>query len=215
MSSTQTQQTIQTTIRAQGRTRGEVLTLLDMVTLLATRIGSRTGVTVVLSLEQPQLAWGHALPPSSSLFAPRPALRTFSNMSSSGSGQSVPETTHQRRKPPKGWRPAEVPIPFTGWYLAFRIDVKATLPFLREEDTAAFRQRSKIYVGYLETVSDTLVAAHLCTLCLSVLSSAAFSTRIGQSILALLLFSRQLCPRMRSGSGQPIWQSQCHRTLKL
>jgi hypothetical protein len=48
-----------------------------------------------------------------------------------------------------------VPIPFTGWYLAFRIDVKATLPFLREEDAAAFRQRSKIYVGYLETVSDT------------------------------------------------------------
>jgi hypothetical protein len=126
-----------------------------MVTLLATRMGSRTGVTVALSLEQPQLAWGHAILPSSSLFAPSPALRTFSNMSSSGSGQSVPETAHQRLKPPKGWRPAEVPIPFTGWYLAFRIDVKATLPFLREEDAAAFRQRSNVYVGYLETASDT------------------------------------------------------------
>jgi hypothetical protein len=50
------------------------------------------------------------------------------------------------------WVLEEAPIPFIGWYFAFRIDPQATLPFLRKDGLSAFREQSNIYVGYLESV---------------------------------------------------------------
>jgi hypothetical protein len=48
--------------------------------------------------------------------------------------------------------PKDTWTPYPGWYFAFRIDIEATLPFLRSDTISAFLDASKVYVGYLENV---------------------------------------------------------------
>jgi hypothetical protein len=47
----------------------------------------------------------------------------------------------------------ETRTPRSGWYFAFRIDLEATLPFVRRDTISAFCDASKVYVAYLESVS--------------------------------------------------------------
>jgi hypothetical protein len=69
-------------------------------------------------------------------------------------------TLHRSEAPPRvlfsGRAPTERKewkVPRSGWYFSFRIDLEATLPFLRSDSISAFRDASKVYVAYLESVS--------------------------------------------------------------
>jgi hypothetical protein len=69
-------------------------------------------------------------------------------------------TLHRPEAPPRVLLSARAPVehentwtPLPGWYFAFRINVEATLPFLRSDTISAFRNTSKVYVGYLAAVS--------------------------------------------------------------
>jgi hypothetical protein len=48
----------------------------------------------------------------------------------------------------------DTPVPFIGWYFAFRISPEQTLPLLRVDEVAVLKSQSKIYIAYMERVRD-------------------------------------------------------------
>jgi hypothetical protein len=48
----------------------------------------------------------------------------------------------------------DTPVPFIGWYFAFRINPEQTLPLLRVDEVAVLKGRGKIYIAYMERVRD-------------------------------------------------------------